>query len=424
MSGRATDDYDAIIVGGGPAGSTCARFLARAGARVAIVDRAEFPRVKLCGGWLSRAIWDALELAPGSYAGHLWEWNNCHVRYRGQDRAIRCHGWFIRRFELDDFLLRASGATLHLGVSVRDVGRDEGGGWTIAGLRARHLIGAGGTHCPVARLLNPPRPSGPVGVQEHEFQADVDAIARTRIGLDGEPELLLHDDLRGYSWNVSKTDWLNVGTGTVDPGDVRAAWLRARAHYLASEHIPPQAIAELDPSAMKGYAYYLYDPAHVDAAVSVDADGRGGAYLVGDSLGLAHPLTAEGILPAVISGRLAAEAILAGQPASYPARLAAHPVIADYRRIFRVARTLAGLSDRARAASALPSAPASGAGDPASAPVAAASPLPVRIAERALMKGFAWMFSGARLPAPAVIDAGLAGAERWFGRGAASQNGS
>jgi flavin-dependent dehydrogenase len=48
--------HDAIVVGGGPAGSTCARFLVQGGARVAVVDRAEFPRVKLCAGWLSAPI--------------------------------------------------------------------------------------------------------------------------------------------------------------------------------------------------------------------------------------------------------------------------------------------------------------------------------------------------------------------------------
>ena len=52
---------------------------------------------------------------------------------------------------------------------------------------------------------------------------------------------------------------------------------------------------------MKGYSYYLFDPAHLTARRSVDADGRGGVLLVGDSLGLAQPLTAEGILPAIVS---------------------------------------------------------------------------------------------------------------------------
>ena len=232
--------HDAVIVGGGPAGSTCARFLRRAGLRVALVDRAEFPRVKLCAGWLSAPIWDALELSPRDYPGGLWEWRTCHVRFRGQDRAVSCRGWFIRRFELDDYLLRASGAELHLGKawSRVTIERDGDGLWQVGDLRARHLVGAGGTHCPVARLLAPPRPRGPVGVQEHEFQADPAAVARTRVGGDGEPELLLHDDLRGYSWNVPKTGWLNVGSGTVDPTEVRAAWRAARAHFRDAGHLP------------------------------------------------------------------------------------------------------------------------------------------------------------------------------------------
>ena len=378
--------YDVIVVGGGPAGSTCGRVLARGGARVAILDRADFPRVKLCGGWISAPIWDALELAPREYPGGLWEWQTCHVSYGGQDHAIPCHGWFIRRFELDDFLLRRSGAELCLGVAVHDIARDDEGLWSVAGLRGRYLVGAGGTHCPVSRLLAGPRPSGPVGVQEHEFPAERAAIARTRAGRDGEPELLLHDDLRGYSWNVPKTDWLNVGSGTVEPHEVRAAWQRARRHFTAAGHVPTEAAAALD--AVKGHTYYLFDPAHLDSAV------RGGALLCGDSLGLAQPLTAEGILPAVISGRLAAEAILAGAPETYPGRLAVHPVIADYRRVFRAREVAAALRG-----------PATGPGG-----------APSRRTRRAVARGFAWMFSGGRLPAPRLVDAGLTLAERWADR--------
>ena len=138
----------------------------------------------------------------------------------------------------------------------------------------RHLVGAGGTHCPVARLLAPPRPSGPVGVQEHEFRADPGAVARTRIGRDGEPELLLHDDLRGYSWNVPKTDWLNVGAGTVDPNEVRAAWQqRARPLPGRAATSRPSRRPSWSPKAMKGHSYYLFDPAHLAAAARVDADG-------------------------------------------------------------------------------------------------------------------------------------------------------
>jgi len=392
---------DVIVVGGGPAGSTCARFLTRAGLHVAVVDRARFPRVKLCSGWLSTPIWDALEQSPRDYPGGLWEWKTCHVRYGGEDRAVACHGWFVRRFEFDDFLLRTSGAELHLGTPVGEIERDGDGLWSVAGLRARHIVGAGGTNCPVARLGRPARPMGPVGVQEHEFRADPVAIATTRIGQDGEPELLLHDDLSGYSWNVPKTEWLNIGTGTVEPKDVRAAWLRAREDFRAAGHIPSAVDADLE--AMKGYSYYLYHPEHLRKAARMDNDCKGGAYLVGDSLGLAQPITAEGILPAVLSGRLLAEAIIAGDPASYPARLGSHPVLADYRRVFRLREAASVLRQRFSRTSP-------------SRPKAATSSFLSRKSRHAVSTGFAWLFSGARMPVPRLLDVALDGADWWLSR--------
>src|SRR5207247_2272179 len=77
----------------------------------------------------------------------------------------------------------------------------------------------------------------------------------TRPGADGEPELLLHDDLRGYAWNVPKTDWLNVGVGTVNPTEVRAAWTRARDHFRGAGHVPAEAGDALE--HVKGHSYYL-----------------------------------------------------------------------------------------------------------------------------------------------------------------------
>lgn len=374
-----TPTHDVLVIGGGPGGSTCARRLVAAGARVAVVDRAEFPRVKLCAGWLSPAIWDVLELSPRAYPHGLWEWHTAHVHYRGKDHAIPCHGWFIRRFELDHYLLRTSGADLHLGVNVKQVDRvDEL--WTVATpageLRARYLVGAGGTHCPVARKLALSRPRRAVGVQELEFQTDGDAVARTRLGENGEPELLLFDDIGGYGWNVPKSDWLNVGCGTLDATRVRDAWTHTHGHLRTAGHLPAEAAPQLE--QMKGHSYFLYDPVHIGGAQ------RDTALVVGDALGLAHPITAEGILPATASGRRAAEAILAGDPASYRSRLDADPVLADYRRVHRMmgaARRLQRKSapnGKSRAGSAL--------------------------ARRAVARGFAWMFSGRKLPAPRLLD--------------------
>jgi flavin-dependent dehydrogenase len=139
--------------------------------------------------------------------------------------------------------------------------------------------------------------------------------------------------------------------------------------------VPPEADGELD--HVKGHSYFLYDPAHLEAA------SRDNAMLVGDSLGLAHPITAEGILPAALSGRCAAEAILANDAGGYAARLAREPVIADYRRVHRLVGTASKVKDRTMTAS---------------------SGISARVSRYLVARGFAWLFSGARLPAPHLLD--------------------
>ena len=58
---------DVAIVGGGPAGSSCAWALRRAGAHVIVLDAARFPRQKVCAGWVTPRVFRALELDPDEY---------------------------------------------------------------------------------------------------------------------------------------------------------------------------------------------------------------------------------------------------------------------------------------------------------------------------------------------------------------------
>ncbi len=400
------EELDVIVVGGGPAGSVCARTLVDAGLRVLVLDRQRFPRVKLCAGWVSLPIWDVIGVRPSDYPLGLWPWGRCHVHYDGVDQTIVASGHFIRRYEFDEFLLRRSGARVIEGHQVKSIVRTDEGAWEIDGrFRATSLVGAGGTHCPVARVVFAPRSDRPVGVQEIEFEADASEVAASRAGGDGEPELLLHRDLSGYSWNVPKTDWLNVGAGTDEPREVHAAWQTAREHFEARGHIPVSASDAL--AKPKGYSYHLFDP------IRFRSCQQGSAFLVGDALGLAHPLTAEGILPAALSGKLCAEAIIDGEPQSYGPRLAAHPLMQDYTLVFRL-RELSGSLRRAI--------PGGGGGR---------SRMPAFVGEvsrRAVASGFAWMFAGKPLPARRAIAGLTTFLERgWrspFGRALAARSAS
>jgi flavin-dependent dehydrogenase len=113
--------FDALIVGGGPAGSTCARALRLAGWDVAVADRARFPRDKVCAGWVTPEVFRLLQLDPAEYRGTgltLQEIRGFNTGVLADGPAsTRCIetrysspiSYAIRRCEFDDFLLKRSG---------------------------------------------------------------------------------------------------------------------------------------------------------------------------------------------------------------------------------------------------------------------------------------------------------------------------
>ncbi|MDX2440802.1 MAG: NAD(P)-binding protein [Desulfobacterales bacterium] len=56
-----------IVVGGGPSGSACARSLKQAGLSTLVLDKKVFPRQKICAGWVTPKVFEALDLKPKSY---------------------------------------------------------------------------------------------------------------------------------------------------------------------------------------------------------------------------------------------------------------------------------------------------------------------------------------------------------------------
>ena len=104
---------DVLIVGGGPAGSTAAWQLRRAGADVLVLDRERFPRLKLCAGWITPEVVHDLALDIGSYPHRLLTFPRLRVHMGRWHVPVPCVQHSIRRFEFDAWLLERSGVVAH-----------------------------------------------------------------------------------------------------------------------------------------------------------------------------------------------------------------------------------------------------------------------------------------------------------------------
>jgi flavin-dependent dehydrogenase len=339
---RESERTDVLIVGAGPAGSSLAWGLRGSGLRIAVMDRARFPRDKTCAGWVTPPVWRALELDADEYAksGRTLQpirgfqiGRSGDAAARAVEREVVSHG--IRRCEFDAYLLERCGAELRLGEPVREVERFEDG-WRVNGsLRARLLVGAGGHFCPVARALMQGRPKEtPIAAQEIEAPLG-DAEARALAVDPLVPEIWFTRDLAGYGWVFRKGDYLNVGLGRRG-GEGLSEELRAfLAELRAAGRIP-----ERWGGGVHGHAYLTY------AATRRPLAGERVA-LIGDAAGLAYPKSGEGIRPAVESGLLLARALL-GARAVDDAR-----ALADYERAV-IARFGPRLAPRDRALAPIP----------------------------------------------------------------------
>jgi flavin-dependent dehydrogenase len=292
---------DVLIVGGGPAGSSAARVLKRAGADVLVLDKEQFPRLKLCAGWITPEVVRDLEIDISTYPHRFLTFERLHVHVKGLYVKVPCVQHSIRRVEFDAWLLERSGAPV-IRHTVRNI-RQEGDMYVVDdAFRCRYLIGAGGTRCPVYRTFfreaNPRAAELQTVTLEHEIPYEWQ---------DRDCHLwFFQKGLPGYAWYVPKENgWLNVGVGGMaerlkrSGKDIRFYWqdfVRRLDRKLARG-------ARYDPT---GYSYFLRG--------NVDVVRIGNAFITGDAAGLATRDMAEGIGPAVRSGIRAAQSILEGKP--------------------------------------------------------------------------------------------------------------
>jgi len=200
---------EVIIVGGGPAGSTCAWKLKQHGLDCLILDKQEFPRTKLCAGWIQPQVIDDLRINVNEYPHSLVKFDKFHVHLHGRELKLKVRQYAIRRYEFDHWLLQRSGARIFRH-EARNI-KKENDLYIIDNLyQGKYLVGAGGSSCPVYntffRQIYPRAKDLSVVALEEEFPYEYK---------DENCHLwFLQNKLPGYSWYVPKSNgYLNIGIG-------------------------------------------------------------------------------------------------------------------------------------------------------------------------------------------------------------------
>ncbi|MFN4154757.1 MAG: geranylgeranyl reductase family protein [Paracoccaceae bacterium] len=285
--------HDVLVIGAGPAGSAAAITAVHAGLRVALIDKAAFPREKLCGGGVTARAHGYARAVFGDLPQDLF-----HI-----SRSVRFSTGTTTLARLDQappiYMTMRSAFDAALRTRAVDAGAQdfcgqrmaeclpETGRVTLADgqvLTAPVLIGADGVHSAVARALFG-RALDPAAIG-FALEAEVPGPPSpdTELDMTALPW--------GYGWDFPKAQGRTLGIGgvAVQDKDLRPRfhdWLRARG---------------VDPGTVKIKGHHL--PSGASRAVP----GRGAVLLAGDAAGLVDPVTGEGIGWAILSGRLAAEA--------------------------------------------------------------------------------------------------------------------
>lgn len=302
--------YDVAIIGGGPAGATCATLCAKGGRSVLLLERSQFPREKVCGDCLNPLAWNVLEqlelrqrtlLLPHSVLEgvRFIGTNGLSVRVPFPQSTQPEIG--VSRCNLDQLLLtraREEGVRIHENTPLKKL-RRLSSGWQLecdeGVFEARQLVAADGRNSTVARqlgLLPPPLSDERIAVQTHLMQPT---------GL--KSDVILQFVREGYAGLAP------IGNNRANlclvsrPRDLAAIKSWATTQFGLSEGQTWRSITPLRRTPLP--------PTHPQL------------WLTGDTAQVVEPFTGEGIAYALRTGALCAEALLRDNPSLYATRHAA-----------------------------------------------------------------------------------------------------
>jgi len=303
--------WDAVIVGGGPAGASTALHLVREGIRpggILVLDREKFPRDKPCAGAISQLGVDALAAIGVRVQVPSVAMRGVRVMMNGVvGETLFASGIVIRRCEFDAQLLdeaRRAGVVVRDGEGLRALSRTTGGFAleTTASARttARVVVACDGAGSTTRKLLGfkEPERKGHLYVAETDETSRDDGVRRGLIDFDLS---VLEDGLAGYYWDFPV---LVDGRRAVSRGIYHANLDRAEGRGVDVKGALARSLARrgIDIAAvkLKPFSTRPYVPGSVVA--------QDGVLLVGEAAGIDRT-TGEGIAQALVMGGIAAKHI-------------------------------------------------------------------------------------------------------------------
>ncbi len=308
------NEYDFIIVGGGPCGSSAAIRLAQRAphlaARALLIDKAVFPRKKLCGGGVTQHAWELLHSLGVSLDVPAYPIHHMRLVYKNLEATFHWRDVFriVLRDEFDTALLnvaRARGVEIREGVSLRDVVRDAEGVTLVTSegeLRARVVIAADGANSVVRQKL---------GLVRSDRISRLMEILTPVENVERSPEFVNHTavfdftpiakKVQGYYWDFPS---YKNGTAVMNRGlfDARVRVDRPRAELkpVLAEELRQRGL-ELGDWKLEGHPERWFDPKEKHSAPRV--------VLAGDAAG-AEPWLGEGISHAIDFGIRATDYVI------------------------------------------------------------------------------------------------------------------
>lgn len=306
-----TLEVNTLIIGAGPAGSACSISLLKAGVDCLLVDKARFPRVKLCGGLFTSksqaCLHDLLgdEVYKDCMQVVTCSRENDLVMWRGQQPLIRTHLpkpiVLIDRPKLDNYLVdhyRRSGGKLIEDDGLKSIDFQAHQATLTSGqiIHYKHLVAADGCNSRVRHLLEASDPALHIPQQSvtsleiNVDRADYAEAKDVNIYFDVVPH--------SYAWSFSKGDKVCLGL-------IRMPGQDFDLQQRFTEFLQQLGVRNLNKYPLKG--------AMLPYCKSFDSVDSLALTFAGDAANLVEPMTFEGIFYALQSGVYAAQSIAEGR---------------------------------------------------------------------------------------------------------------